>query len=249
MSELFTLWIGKLNPISRICIKSWIKLGYSPMIYVNLDDYDQELNNPAIILKDYKDIMEGDPADILPFSDLWRYKRLYFHGGTWIDADMYLLKRLPEDDIIISSERCCLSGAYKRDIEYIPNIGVLRFPKYNPLLKECILKIQNRRTKNIKCNSNMFVFQKLLLNKYTHYNISKPIDYCPVNWSNIKDLYYSSQFTSKYKKRCDQIDEILTNSTAVHCWENLSINKYKVDFEKVNKNSLFFYLNNNVEYN
>ena len=244
--DLFTLWIGKLNPISRICIKSWLLLGYKPTIYVDLLDYDNELNNDNIILKDYRDIMAGDPEDILPFSDLWRYTRLFKLGGTWIDADMYLLKMLPDTPTIISSERTCLKGAYKRTIEEIPNIGVLRLPAGDLLLKECIDKIQKRKTKNIKINSNMFVFQKLLLKKYINYPIYPAIDFCGVNWSNIKDLYHSDTFTSKYGKKVNQIDEILENAYGIHLWEQLSIKKYKINFDKVNENSLFHYLKNNV---
>ena len=242
--ELFTLWIGNLNPISRLCIKSWIKLGYKPIIYVDLDNYDSELNDENIILKNYKDVMDGETSAILPFSDLFRYKRLYQLGGTWIDSDMFLLKKLPLDEIIISSERCCQKGAFKKLVEYTPAIQVLRFPPFDPLLKECILKIENRRTKNIKCISNMIVFQKLLLKKYTDYPGSKPIDYCGVNWSNIKDLYYSNIFTSKYGKIVNQKDELLSQAIGIHLWENLSINKYKIDFNQINKESLFFHLTN-----
>ena len=39
--DLFTIWLGNTNPICRLCILSWIKLGYKPTIYVNLKEIDE----------------------------------------------------------------------------------------------------------------------------------------------------------------------------------------------------------------
>ena len=48
---------------------------------------------------------------------------------------MVLLKELPDDKIIISSEHTFQSGAYKSKESKICNIGVLRIPKGCSILK------------------------------------------------------------------------------------------------------------------
>lgn len=246
MTELFTLWLGPTNPICRTCMESWKKLSYDVIVYTDLSNYDPFLD--SFNIREYRDILNGDPQDILPFSDLFRYKRLYQTGGIWIDSDMFLLKRLPDIDYIISSERTVQKGAYKRTIKEIPHIGVLKLPKDCYLLDHCIKKIEKSRSKSKKCNKNQSVFQDAILKKYTEWidRVSPAQDYCPVNWSSVKELYYSDTFISKYGKEVNQIDDILQNSYAVHCWENLSLNKYKIDFDKVNNDSLFNKLKNRL---
>lgn len=239
MNEVFTLWLGKTNHVSRKCMRSWKQLGYKVIVYTNIDHHDHFLDKYEI--RDYRSILNLPITELLPFSDLFRYRRLFREGGIWIDADMYLLKRLPEDDIIISSERCCKTGAFKRAIDHIPNIGVLKFPKNDPLIGATIRKIESSRAKNNKIIKNMQVFQNLILKKYVEYQqfVALPEEYCPVNWSNCKDIYYSTEFKSKYGKDVNQIDEILDESIGVHLWGNFTINKHKIDFGRVENGSLF----------
>jgi len=246
MTEIFTLWLGPTNPICRICMESWKKLSYDVIVYTDRSNYDPFLNKFKV--REYRDILDGDPKDILPFSDLFRYKRLFTKGGIWVDADMYLLKRLPEIDNIISSERTAQKGAYKRSIKEIPNIGVLKLPKHCNLLDHCIKKIEKSRSKSTKVQKNMFVFQDAILKKFPVWidRVLPAFHYCPVNWSNVKELYYDTQFSSKYGQEVNQIDEILNESYGIHLWENLSLNKYKIDFNKVNKDSLFSKLKNRL---
>lgn len=244
MTEVFTLWIGKTNPICRMCMKSWQKLGYHIVVYTDLNQYDPFLDQ--FDKREYRTILDGSPEDILPFSDLFRYKRLYTQGGIWVDADMFLLKKIPPQEYIISSERTAQKGAFKRQIEEIPNIGVMKFPPKCSLLEFVIKKIEKSRSKSKKCQKNMFVYQDAILKTYpTWLEEVVPADqYCPVNWANVKELYYSDKFTSKYGQKVNQADWILENAIGVHMWENLSLKKYKIDFEKVHKDSLFRKLNN-----
>ena len=143
MTEVFTLWIGKTNPICRICMKSWQKLGYHVVVYTDLNNHDTFLDQ--FDLREYKTVLNGTVEEILPFSDLFRYKRLYQQGGIWLDADMFLLRRLPSEEYIISSERTAQKGAFKRQIEEIPNIGVLKFPPKCSLLEFVIKKIEKSK--------------------------------------------------------------------------------------------------------
>ena len=239
MTEIFTLWLGPTNPICKLCMNSWKRLSYRVIVYTDLSNHDSFLDQ--FDLREYRDVFNANPADILPFSDLFRYKRLYREGGIWIDADMYLLKPLPDTEYIISSERTNQTGAYKRSIKEIPNIGVLKLPKGCYLLDHCIKKIQKRRSKTTKCQKNMFVFQNAILKKFPEWidRVSPAQDYCPVNWCNVKELYYYDIFISKYGKEVNQIEEILNSSIGIHLWENLSLNKHKINFENINEDSLF----------
>lgn len=244
MTEVFTLWIGKTNPICRMCMKSWQKLGYQIVVYTDKNQYDPFLDQ--FETKEYRTILDGSPEEILPFSDLFRYKRLYQQGGIWLDADMFLLRKLPPKEYIISSERTAQKGTFKRQIEEIPNIGVLKFPPKSSLLEFVIKKIEKSRSKSKKCQKNMFIFQDAILKTYpTWLEEVVPADmFCPVNWANVKELYYGDTFTSKYGQKVNQLDDIMNNSIGVHMWENLSLNKYKIDFEKVSVDSLYRNLSN-----
>jgi hypothetical protein len=239
MNTVFTLWLGQTNVLVRRCFRSWKKLGYHIIIYCDLTFHDSYIDQYD--LRDYRDVMNGNPKEILPFSDLWRYKRLYREGGIWLDADMYLLKRLPEDEIIISSERCCQTGAYKRAFKSIPNIGVLKFPKEDPLLAMVIKKIETSKSKSTKSVKNMQHFQKILDKSFPEYYkyVADPSDYCPVNWSNCKEMYYGIEFKSKYGKEVQQIEEILDTSIGIHLWDNFTMNKFQIKFNKVKDGSLF----------
>jgi len=117
--EVFSLWIGITTEICRICIKSWIKLGYEPVIYVDLNNYDSFFDSIDVELKDYRDILDISTTNVCQFSDYFRFLRLYMHGGIWLDCDMFLLKELPDIDIIISSERTAQKGAYKNKLKEI----------------------------------------------------------------------------------------------------------------------------------
>ena len=94
----------------------------------------------------------------------------------------------------------------------------------------------------------MKVFQDAILNTYPTWleEVVPAKTYCAVNWANIKELYYSNRFTSKYGQDVDQCEDILSSSIGVHLWENLTLNKYKIDFSKVHKDSLYRKLNNLV---
>lgn len=245
--DLFTIWLGNTNPICRLCILSWIKLGYKPTIYVNLKEIDEFFLNleDKINLVDYTTILDKEPYEVLlHFTDYFRYIRLYKMGGTWLDADMFLIRQLPEEHIIISSERTQQKGAYKSHKIEIANIGVLRFPANDPLIYSVIKKIDNSKAKTSKLQKNMFYFQKTLYNDFPEYieNISPAWHYCPANYNNVKCIYYSNLFNPKYGQIVNQPDWILEHSYCCHLWENLSIHKHNIDFEKIKNDSLFMKL-------
>ena len=113
---IFTLWLGKTNPICRLCLKSWLQFYTKIVIYVDFNNIDPFLGGGEYELRNYKDVLDVSIDNLLQFTDFFRFTRLLNEGGTWLDADMYLLKLLPDDKIIISSERTNQTGAYKNKI-------------------------------------------------------------------------------------------------------------------------------------
>ena len=252
--EVFTLWLGDTNPICRLCISSWLKLGYTVKIYVDLQNLDKFFSNEMklsnVILIDYKTILDLPLDNLLQFTDYFRFKRLMEEGGIWLDADMFLLKPIPNNNIIISSERTQQSGAFKSSIKEIPNIGCLKFPPNDPLMVHCVNKIKNSKSLSKKIQKNMFIFQRAIRfnNDFTHYKeyVTPAVEYCPINYDNVKNIYNDEPFVSKYKKEITYFPKILETSTGIHLWENLSLNKYKIDFNNIHPQSVFNKLKNIV---
>jgi len=252
-NTLTTLWIGNIKETFKISLLSWIKLGYNLIIYTNASTIDKikktitdfqynELN--TIIFKIIGE-KEEDINNILRFSDLFRYKTLYSQGGTWIDADMVLLKRLPNLCYILSSEYTNQTGAYKSKKKKIANIGLMRLPKNDYLLKEVIEKINNQKDKGDSASDidNMVIFRKILdKERYYQYKkiVAEPHDYCPINWSFCKEMYYNDeQMALKSSKFGVPIYEDWRNSIGVHLWCNFTHNRHKIDFTKINSLSIF----------
>ena len=240
-----SLWIGNfLNDISELCIMSWLKLDYQVELYIdtlNLPKYmDKYRKSGQLSFKSINEIMPySSGAEILPYSDLFRYKLLFQTGGTWCDADMFLLKKLPKDDIIISSEHTFQSGAYKSKLTWVANIGVLRFPKGDQFLENLIFKIENTTTKTAEFCDNMIVFRKKLKNHEYFDLVSPPYMYCSLCWWNCKESYYEDHYKIKYGVKNMTNDEMISRATSVHLWNNITNSKHKIDFNKINPNSLY----------
>ena len=228
MNTLTCLWIkGELPSLQKECLRSWLRLGYN----VNLHTYYPKSikffdNNLTIIKEDLKD-REMNENGNLPESDYWRFKYLYENGGTWIDFDMYLLKRLPETDMIISSEHAKQVGAFKRYVDRTPNIGVMRFPKGDDLLQRVMKKIEVLNKDGIACNSFMKIFQKYVEREEPYKNIiADPNDYCPISWAYARDIYRMKELTgSKFGIKQKGLDEIFQKSYSIHLWNNIKRTK------------------------
>lgn len=251
---LSTLWIGKqLNELSLLSIKSWIKNGYNVDLYIDSDLFEFDLFPKN--LRDYvtfcqaKDIMDYNTIDdILPLSDLWRYQLLIKRPNSiWIDADMVLLDRLPlNKECIISSEHSFQSGAYKSKDTKKPNIGILKLgSQHNEILKDLVKK--NRLYTDYEFTDLMIKFQKLLkTTKYKYLNkyVAEPSLYCPVPWWNADEIYYNKTYRTKYNVKVQTNEDILNNSIGIHMWNNFTYNKHMIDFDIIQRYSLFDLLQN-----
>ncbi len=238
-----TLWIGdELNELAELSIKSWLDLGYHVDLYTDCWKEDNVLQDTRIKQIDAREIWDFDDiGEILPFSDLWRFKLLYQKGGVWLDADMVLLDQLPYDKILISSEYTMKSGAFKSKLPYVCNIGALRFSRHDKILKRIIKKIEDK-TKGATFCDNMFIFRRVIKNcDYSQY-VKDPSMFCGINWWDAKEMYYDEEYKMKYSVEPLSNKVILQHSIGTHLWNNFTYNKHCIDFAKINKNSLFNHL-------
>ena len=250
--EVFTLWIGKPNEVMTVSIQSWLMLGYKVTVFCDADNCEtiRELfcgycTSGAIELRHHSIVpLDTSVKCIQAQSDIWRFTYLYMFGGTWLDADMFLLKKLPDMPVIISSEHTCQKGAYRtRDRDFVPNIGVLRLPKDSQLMKKTLDQKISWDSKS-RVNKFMLKFQKIVMKNQDYLNyVARPNDYCPVSWCNSKELYYKGALVDgKYGIKQYSIDNIIKNAYGVHLWNNFTYNKHKIDFDKVHPLSMWSHL-------
>jgi len=170
------------------------------------------------------------------------------YGGTWLDSDMFLVKRLPHDKIIISSEHSLQSGAFKSKSNLKPNIGVLRFPPNNPFVKAVVKKLMpttkedEKSAKSVNQTSKMLKFINMLkTKKWSHMNeyVAEPEVYCPVPWFFAKELFNTDLLEVVNDKYNVAFNNISDQTRAIHLWENIARNKYNIDLNVVKENTMY----------
>ena len=251
LNQVFSLWV-KNDPtnLNYKCWLSWINLGHQVVLYT-----DKHLVLPSKLASKIKIVLlsslppcfsscfNNDGDFCLQKTDLWRFMMIEKYGGTWLDSDMFLLKRLPHNKIIISSEHTLQSGAFKnKNSHYKPNIGVLRFPPNNEFIKAVVKKlspntIEDDKSKNtINQTSKMLKFIKMLrTKKWEHMNefVVEPEVFCPIPWFFTKELFKNDinlEVNSKYNV---DINNITDETIGIHLWENLAVKKFKIDLNKI----------------
>ena len=245
-NRVFSLWVK--NPPSLmnwLTWKSWIDCGYQVELFV--DDISLMKEVPKSILQRLKlspipyfassslSAFTIDKDNLLQFADLWRFIYLYNRGGTWLDSDLMLRKRLPQDDIIISSEHTLKAGGRKSKADFTPNIGVLRFPPLNPFVKAVVEAMSPTTASDLNHNVNNTSKMKKFINeikkkKWSHIfeKVVEPHIFCPVPYPFAKEIFTSHNRNSKIKYGLN-FNYTSESTIGLHLWENLVLNKYKVD--------------------
>jgi hypothetical protein len=106
-----SLWIGEsfLSRMEIACIKSFLRQGYEYHLYAyedfnNLPQGAVLMDANSILTKDkifqYQGSLNVGGGSYAGFSNFFRFQLLKENGGTWVDADIYCLKRLPEYEYI-----------------------------------------------------------------------------------------------------------------------------------------------------
>ena len=233
---IFTFWNeGFLDEFTKLSVRSWLKLGYEVEIYmysepeyVDVSEFDDD----EVTFLDAADIIPKPPLQSpAEISDYFRFNYLFSEGGTWVDSDLILLRRISENELIISSEHARQCNCYSpKDRDWTANIGVLRFPKYSLLLLNTITKMNSAINRGLKTNSNrnnlMKIFQRIVHNDFREL-VSPPNDFCPISWSYAKEIYMENDIICKGKFGIKQknMQWILENAYGIHLWRNLAITK------------------------
>jgi mannosyltransferase OCH1-like enzyme len=96
-------------------------------------------------IKNYVDLHENlnNVKEIAHKADYIRYKLLYEHGGIWLDCDMIVMKSLSSINKMISDHDFVIRGTEKA-----LSINFIGSNKNNIILKECILEIEKKLSRN-----------------------------------------------------------------------------------------------------
>jgi hypothetical protein len=240
------IWIDKgKNDIFNLSIASWLAHGYKIDLYTNnMNMVDNSLVNHI----DYRTIMDIETDDILHLADLLRFKLLYEKGGIYVDCDMILVNDYDfnSDKIIISSEYTMQSGPFKSLDNCVPNIGILKFPPYHPFMAKLINIIETKIVNDVDVCQFQKIYQKQLKTKrfqYLNHCVKKPRTYCGIPWWNAAEIYQDvGVYTDKYKVPTPSVTLLLKYSTCIHLWNNISNNKYEIDFKNPIKGSVYHIL-------
>lgn len=196
-----------------MCINSWLNLKYKVNIHTNIKISNLPENVNCVSVECNQELQPAQQAD------LFRYEYLLNNPNQiWIDLDMYLVRRLPKQDYIISSEQPNRKGGYKSDKPHTPNIGVLK------LADTSILKETLKKCKAIKNKDKVTCYMKIFINLLSKYDLDKYVSdwrvFCPLDWSNVKEAFNGQPLKSKFGKEVIELDEIKNNKDiiGVHLW-------------------------------
>ncbi|MEM7104605.1 MAG: glycosyltransferase [Bacteroidota bacterium] len=188
------LWIGnKLSPLELLTIKSFLSHGHQFQLWVY-----QKLENqlPAgLILRDANEIiperdvfakLEADPefkigkgSFAAPFSDLFRYRLLYLHGGWWVDMDVTCLKPFDFEE-----------PYFFRSHDRLKAIGtVMKCPKGSELMKIVYDQVKSECDEN----TSLYLMPNMILNVCIKAFALEPFikaEFCnPDNWMDVFSLF------------------------------------------------------------
>lgn len=241
-NSVFTLWVKNHPTILQTnCWKSWLDLGYQVTVYCdNIELIPLELRQKISVISPFVSAPSFifNQENLLQSTDLWRFIHLLKNGGTWLDSDLFLFKRLPDEKIIISSEHTLQAGGRKSKTTFRPNIGVLRFPPNNEFIAEVVKTLTPTTDADLSDSKNqtskMMKFIKLLgKKKWSNYFslVSAPEIYCPVPYPFAKEIYESDYMDFFKPKYGLELNNITDATIGVHLWANM------VRTKKINYNN------------
>jgi alpha 1,4-glycosyltransferase len=237
-ADCLTLWIGdSLGPVERACLRSFARQGHKVALYC----YDEPQGVPAEI--DVRDASAIIPRAVISepwiaradlYSDWFRYELLKRGLGTWVDADVYLVRPL-------DMEKPYLFGVQDAPIV---NNALLRVPTDSPLLPELLEPFVRRTTprwlpwhKYLPLRARELLTGQVDLTKVP-WGTTSPYALTPLvrkhgleHWAEPQERFYPVPW-----QRADWIadpgtalDQVITEGTvAIHLW-NRCISQFKND--------------------
>ncbi|HRN93968.1 MAG TPA: glycosyltransferase [Chitinophagales bacterium] len=134
------LWIGnKLSLIELLTIQSFLSFGYHFKLWiyeplqndlpekVELCNANEIIPHNQIFYYKNKSQFGIGKGSVAGFSDIFRYKLLYEHGGWWVDMDITCLKKID-----------FAASYFFRNHHNLKVVGnVMKCPKHSVLMKHC----------------------------------------------------------------------------------------------------------------
>ena len=210
---LQTFWTGNpLGRLERAALQSYVNQGYTVDIYTYLPiaEFKKQIPSRAHIrVHDAREILpeekifeftgrqekgkRTDAYTFLPFSDLFRFTMLHKKGGTWMDADVFLIKPIPASILkkpyVFSSERTIQKGAYKKKEPEIVDMGFIKVPGPKSELTTWILDHIPEKLDLKSPFDYMNLYRKgieeLGLQKY----VLPAKAFLPLNWWDVKESF------------------------------------------------------------
>jgi len=143
METVNFFWRGKdFGILENMVLKSHIKVGHKPIIWLSgLEPngfYWNEIQK-LVVVKDANEVCNVEDflsagGNFRTAASLWRFNFLFKNGGLYCDCDAFALKKFPDDDWIVCSER---------NDDTVLSIGVLKAPPKQKIFSDCILNVNN----------------------------------------------------------------------------------------------------------
>ena len=193
-NEIFTLWISEktedtLPMLAHLSLKSMLLCGHDVILYT----YSHLNNIPkGVRIVDANDIIhhskifryKSGHKTLSGFANLFRLKRLYELGGTWLDLDILLIRNINDkfdEDVLICSEPTKVF--YSK-----PNNAVIRFPSKDPFVKSMLDYAEKRGDDVIHGETGPTLVLKTLKKFYTYNQYLKPFNFNNLlNWKYLDD--------------------------------------------------------------
>lgn len=134
------LWIGKnLSPIELLTIHSFIRNGHEFHLWVYdvienklpseviVEDANKIIPSNKVFRYKFRNQFGHGKGSYAGFSDIFRYKLLFDHGGWWVDMDVTCLRPLDFEDEYVFRKHHVLN--------VVGNI--IKCPKGSSLMKDC----------------------------------------------------------------------------------------------------------------
>lgn len=139
-TTVHTLWIGEsLSPLELLTLKSFVRHGHAVKIWlyeplstplpegVEACDANTVLSAEYIFRYQHTNAWGHGKGSLAGFSDIFRYKLLYMHGGWWSDMDITCLRPLDFEDEYVFREH-----------DQFPIVGnLMKCPAGSPFMKQC----------------------------------------------------------------------------------------------------------------
>ena len=226
-ADIHALWIGnQLSFVEMLTLKSFLKHGYTfnlwlynPLVSeipddVRVRDASEIIPRHDVFKYKYKNQFGHGKGSYAGFSDIFRYKLLYEHGGWWTDMDVTCLKPLDFNTEYVFRTH--------HDLPLVGNI--MKVPKGAPVMKACYEEAVSRINET---NRDWHLPIEILAKHVDKYGLNQFIKGFtnPDSWDLIRKMLRSNQ-------------EIPDNWYLIH-WVNEEWRRNRISKIRCIENSLF----------